>query len=193
MTQSETDSSSRGSCGQNYLKSGNGSSVGRNFAEQRGVPARIFSPDEDENGNTSGIRTEGYELNERLDVLTDPVEDLGKAEFVPLHRADDECVSHLALDLDVKAIAPQEDIGGSEGDALVAVEKPMVIAERFHERGRFFFDGVVIAGLRTENSGLNRALIANTVEAAEQFDQSILHAVDFRYRKVVRHLLGETL
>jgi hypothetical protein len=33
------------------------------------------------------------ELVETLDVLTDPVEDLGKAESVLGHRAVDECVS----------------------------------------------------------------------------------------------------
>jgi hypothetical protein len=33
------------------------------------------------------------ESNERFDVLSDPVEDLGKAEFVPVHRAGDERVS----------------------------------------------------------------------------------------------------
>ena len=44
-------------------------------------------------------------------MVTDPVEDLGKAEFVPLHRGDYECVSVQALDFDVKAVAPQEYIG----------------------------------------------------------------------------------
>ena len=115
------------------------------------------------------------ESNKGFDVLTDPVEDLGKAEFVPVHRADDERVSLKALDLDVKAVASQEDIGGGESDALIAVEEAVIVAERLHQRSRFFFDGVVIAGLRTENSGLNRGLIANTVDAAKQFDQSMLH------------------
>jgi hypothetical protein len=31
------------------------------------------------------------------------------------------------------------------------------------------------------------------METAEHFDQAILHPVDFRYRKIIRHLLGETL
>ena len=128
-----------------------------------------------------------------LDVLTDPVEDLGKAEFVPVHRAVDERVSVQALDLDVKAVASQEDIGGGESDALIAVEEAVVVAERLHQRSRFFFDGVVIAGLRTKNGGLNSALIADTMETAEHLDQSMLHPVDFRYRKIIRHLLGETL
>ncbi len=126
-------------------------------------------------------------------MLTNPFENLGKAEFVPLHRANDECVSILAFDFDVEAVAPQEDVGGGEGDALVAVEEAVVVAERLHKRGRFFFDGVVIADLRTKNSGLNSALIADTMETAEQLNQSMLHPVDFRYRKVFRHLFGETL
>ncbi len=61
-------------------------------------------------------------------MLTDPVEDLGKVEFVPVHRAsiyrtNDECVSVQAFDLDEKAVAPQEDIGGGESDAPTAGEE----------------------------------------------------------------------
>jgi hypothetical protein len=100
-------------------------------------------------------------------VLTDPVKDLGKAEFVSLHRANNECVSIHRFDLDVKAVPPQENISGSEGDALIAVEEAVVVPERLHQRGRFFFERVVIAGLRTKDGGLHGALIADTVETAE--------------------------
>jgi hypothetical protein len=55
---------------------------------------------------------------------------LGKAEFVPVHCADDERVPVQAFDLDVRAVAPQDDIGGGEGDALIAVEEAVVVAER---------------------------------------------------------------
>ena len=103
-------------------------------------------------------------------MLTDPVENLSKAEFVPLHRAIDECVSIPGLDLDVKAVPPQEDIGGSESDALITVEEAMVVAERLHQRGSFFFDGIVVADLRTKNGGLNSALIADTMATAEHLD-----------------------
>src|ERR1039457_3262367 len=109
-------------------------------------------------------------LNEGLDVSTDPVEDLGKAKFVPVHRAIDERISVQALDLDIKAVAPQEDIGGCESDALIAVEEAVVVGERLHQRGRLLFDGVVIPDLRTKNGGLNRALIADAMETAEHFD-----------------------
>jgi len=55
-------------------------------------------------------------------VLPYPVEDLGKAEFVPVHRApiyrtNDERVTVQAFDLDVKTVAPQENIRGGESDA----------------------------------------------------------------------------
>jgi hypothetical protein len=38
-----------------------------------------------------------------------------------------------------------------------------------------FFDGVVIASLRTKNGGLNGALIPDTMATAEYLDQSMLH------------------
>ena len=69
----------------------------------------------------------------------------------------------------------------------------MVITEGLHQRGAFFFDGIVIADLRTKNGGLHSALVSDAMETAEHFDQAILHPVDFRYRKIIRHLLGETL
>ena len=108
-------------------------------------------------------------------MLADPVEDLGKSKFVTLHRTNDERISVQAFDLDVRAVAPQENIGGGESDALVAVEEAVVVAERLHQCGRFFFDRVVIAGLRTKNRGLNSALVADTMETAEHLDQAMLH------------------
>ena len=67
-------------------------------------------------------------------MLTDPVEDLGKAEFVPVHRAVDERVSVQALDLDAKAVASQVDIGGGESDALIGVEEAVIV----RRLGRFW-------------------------------------------------------
>jgi hypothetical protein len=122
-----------------------------------------------------------------------PLEDAGKAEFVPVHRAANESVPRRPLDLDEKAIAPQEDVGGSEGDALIAIEKAVVVPERLRQRRRFFFKGIVIAVLRAKNRGLHSAFIPDSMKAAEQLDQSMLHPVDFRYRKIIRHLLGEAL
>ncbi len=49
-------------------------------------------------------------------------------------------MSVQAFDLDVKAVAPQEDVGGGESDALISVEEAVAVAERLNQRGRFFFD-----------------------------------------------------
>jgi hypothetical protein len=136
-----------------------------------------------------------HELDQRFYVPANPVKDLAKSKFTPLYGAADERVSLSAFDINVEAVAPKEDIGGGECDAFIASDEAeaVVVAERFHQGGCFFFDGIVIPGLRTKNSGLNRAFIADTMYTAKQLDQSMLHPVDFRYRKIIRHLLCEAL
>jgi len=124
-------------------------------------------------------------------VLTDPVEDLGKAEPASVHRAGDKLFPLQAADIDVKTIATQENIRCGEGYALVAIDKCVIVPERFHQSCRLFLNGVVIAGLGPENGGFNRVLVANTVNAAESFDRQKLHAVHFCYGQAFRHLLGE--
>jgi hypothetical protein len=49
-------------------------------------------------------------------------------------------VSVPAFHLDVTAVAPPEDVGGSEKGALIAAEDGVVVAERLHERGCCFVD-----------------------------------------------------
>jgi len=100
-------------------------------------------------------------------MAANPVDDLDESEFVALHGAGDELIPGCAFDFDVGAVAAKKHVGGGEGDALVAVEEAVVVAEGLHERGCFFFKGIVVAGLRTEDSGLNRAFVANTVLVRE--------------------------
>ena len=63
-------------------------------------------------------------------MLTDPIEDPGKAEFPSVHRAVDKLVPFRAADIDVKTIATQENIRCSEGYALVAIDELVIISER---------------------------------------------------------------
>lgn len=128
---------------------------------------------------------------ERLEVLTDPVEDFGKAEFASIHRAVDELVTFWAADIDVKTIATQENIRCGEGYALVSIDEPVIISERLHQSCGLFLNGVVIAELGSKNGGLDCVLVTDTVEASESFDQQKLHAVHFCYGQVFRHLLGK--
>jgi hypothetical protein len=107
---------------------------------------------------------------DRLDMFSDPVENLGEAEFASLHRARDKCVSVQTFDLNIKAVASQENISSGKCDALVSVKEDMVVGERFHQSGSLFFDRGVIAGLWTKNCSLHSTLIADTLKAAEDFD-----------------------
>jgi len=74
-----------------------------------------------------------------------------------------------------------------------------MVAERPHQRSRFFFERVVVAVLRTKNGGLDGVLIANAVTAAEPVNQQVLHLVHLPDRQIsfrrinFRHLFGETL
>ena len=132
-------------------------------------------------------------LAKRLYVLAYPIEDLSKAKFQAVHRAVDELVPLPCIDFEVEPDASREDVRGTKGDPLVAVEDAVIAAQRLHQRGRLFFDGVVIAYLGTENGGLNCILVANAVQSSEPIDQEVLHEVHLRNRHIVRHLFGEPL
>src|SRR5580693_1540785 len=97
-------------------------------------------------------------LAKRLPVPANPVENASEPELAAIHGAVDKLVSFFCRYLDVETVAPQEDVGRGEGDALVAVEEAVIVAQRLHQRRRFFLQRVVIAGLGTENRGLNRIL-----------------------------------
>jgi hypothetical protein len=103
-------------------------------------------------------------------MFSDPVEDMRKIEFMSFYRAIDKSMAIPGIHLYEIAIPPEEDVGGGESDALIAVDKSMVVGKGFHQRGGFFFDGIVVADLRTKNGGLYSALITDTMEAAEHFD-----------------------
>jgi hypothetical protein len=57
-----------------------------------------------------------------------------------------------------------------ESDTLVAVEKGMIVGERFHQRGCFLGDSVVIPDLWAENGGFEEPLISESMSPAVVFD-----------------------
>src|ERR1700685_2934514 len=89
---------------------------------------------------TEGHRANVIRLAKRLCMAANPVDDSDEAEFVAIHGAGDELVPGCAFEFDVEAVTAQKNVGGGEGDALVAVEEAVVVAERFHERGGIFFE-----------------------------------------------------
>ena len=80
----------------------------------------------------------------------------------------DPIVPFFGDDLEKETVDPQERVGRGKCDAaLVAVQEALTVGERFHQHCGFFFERAVVAGLRTENGGLNCALVADTMKAAE--------------------------
>ena len=126
-------------------------------------------------------------------MQADPGEDLGKAKFMPGYRAVDKSVSIDPFYFEIETIASQEHISSREGDSLVPVDEPMVVADRLHEGCGFLLKAVVVTRLGTKNGCFHRTLVADTVTAAEQLDEAMLHSVDFGHCKELRHLLSQPL
>lgn len=112
-------------------------------------------------------------------MFADPIEDLREAKLLFLHGSHNELVSLLTGDVEVKAVASEKDVSSSKCDALISINKAVVIGQGLHQCGRFFFDGIVVANLRTKNRGLHCIGVANAMTAAEHLDQQIVHSVHF--------------
>lgn len=87
-----------------------------------------------------------------------------------------------AVEPHLSNLAPQQDLGGGESDALIATNEAMVVGERGHHssalrplllqtRAPLRSYGVVIAGLWMRN-GLNHALIADPTETPKHLEHS---------------------
>ena len=103
-------------------------------------------------------------------MFSNPVEDVRKIEFMPRYRAIDKSMAIRGIHFYEIAISPEKDVGCGESDALIAVNKSMVVGKGLHQRGGFFFDGIVIADLRPKNRGLYSSLVTDTMKTAEHFD-----------------------
>ena len=73
--------------------------------------------------------------HERLYVLSNLVADPPKPKLTLIHRAVSKLESVQAGDVKVKTVAPQKDVDGGEGDALIAIDIAVSIAKRLHQRG----------------------------------------------------------
>ena len=94
----------------------------------------------------------------------DPVQDY------PLH--------FFCCGVQMDAIYPQKHVAGCKRCPFIAICKRMVHQQAFEKRTGFLDDVVVIAALRTENSGLNSPHVAHAVRAAIFFDEGGMDAED---------------
>ena len=88
------------------------------------------------------------------------------------------------------AIEPEVKVGGSEGSALVAVEEGMVLEQTLHQGCRLLDGSVVVAGLGSENGGLQCAEVSNTLGASEIVDHGSVDRDDLDHGEVLVHAIG---
>src|SRR3984885_6443481 len=85
----------------------------------------------------------------------------------------------------------QKDINHGECDALIAIDERMVLDQAFQERRSFVNERIVISGLRTMQSRLERACITNSRGAAVATDQLLVEKKSIGHRDVFRHLASD--
>lgn len=98
----------------------------------------------------------------------------------------DKRMGRQSLQLQIKAIDSEERVRCGEADPFVPVEECVVVGQRFHERGGFVNQVIVIAGLRMEHRRFQQAAISEAVDSPKLFDEMPVHFEDFADRQVGR-------
>jgi hypothetical protein len=113
------------------------------------------------------------------DVIVDPFKYLSKSEFSAGDRTHHEFESRDRIDGQVESINKKKRVCGREGYALIAVEKRVVVRQRFHESRRFLSHAVVIAGLRAEYRGFQQSTVSNTIDPSVVIDLLFVDCENF--------------
>lgn len=122
---------------------------------------------------------EDLPLHQWLDMLFQPLVQPVESERMSLIRVHEELVSLLVVAVYGPAIHPQECVRRVEGGALVAVHKRIVHSKTFHERSSFLREVVVIAQLRSQESGLQRGLVPQSSWASEFLNGDFVYCQNF--------------
>ena len=85
------------------------------------------------------------------------------------------------------------DVSGRESCAFVPIEERVVLYDALEERCCFSNGILVVAGLRAEDSCLERTQISDAVSTSELVDYQGVNREDFDDSEVVPHLLGQLL
>jgi len=107
-----------------------------------------------------------------------------KAEFARFHGPYYELIGFPAAYIQIKSAQQKKCVHRGEPHTLVAVEEGVIVDERLEQRCGFFAQIVVVASLRTKDGGLQRALIAQAVDAAIFLNLVMMDGDDFSHRQV---------
>ncbi len=123
----------------------------------------------------------------------EPFPDLPDAEFPFADGFSDEPVCRERFDFQIMAVDTQKRVRRRETDSLVAVEEGMVIGVRFHQRGGFMNQIVVVSALRTKDGSFQEPPVPKPMNSTKLLDELPvhLHGLADGDVHVLRHLLRQ--
>jgi len=101
----------------------------------------------------------------------EPFPDLPDAEFPFADGFSDEPVCRERFDFQIMAVDTQKRVRRRETDSLVAVEEGMVIGVRFHQRGGFMNQIVVVSALRTKDGSFQEPPVPKPMNSTKLLDE----------------------
>ena len=101
-------------------------------------------------------------------MLPQPFLQNGFAKGAGLKMPVDEGDDGFRLGFQPPAVEPEEDVHAGKRHALVAVDEAVVHREAFPQRCRLLDQVRVVAGLRAQQRGLDQAVVADALRAAEK-------------------------
>ena len=113
------------------------------------------------------------------DVIVDPLKDLSEAELSTGDRTHHKFKSRDGFDGQVESANKKKRMRGGKGDALVSVEKRVIVRQGFQESRRFLGHTVVIAGLRAEYRGFQQTTASNTIDPTVLIDLLFVDCENF--------------
>ena len=126
-------------------------------------------------------------------MLAEPFPDLTNAEFSPCDGFRNEPMSPKRLDFKKVRINAEKSVGDRETNPLISVEECVIVGERFHQRGSFVNQIVVISILRAINGGFEESAVPQSMHAPKLLDEQAVHFYRFGDRRIemLGHLLSK--
>lgn len=105
-------------------------------------------------------------------MLTKPALKFSESKRAGFIKSHEESEGVKVIELQPISVHSKECRRYCNCDAFVAIHEGMILGKALSKRGRFLNDVGVITGLRSRQSGFERAQIPDAKRASELFDQS---------------------
>jgi hypothetical protein len=112
-------------------------------------------------------------------VVSEPVSNRPEPEFSTLERLNHEMGRDVRFYVQFVTVYQQKSMSRREGDSFITIEEWMIVRQRFHQRGRFLNNCVVVADLGTEYSRLEEPAVSQTMYPTVALNQIVMDLEDF--------------